>query len=155
MDQTTEKLKKYARDILEMSTEEVGLVKIGGNAFLDKESRETIWTFEFDGIGTLYDGAMPMNRHVVVSAAAGDFEPLKSWLIEQVGLIVAGFIVQGQDLPDSVELVIGEWINVQPIKGNDKAVASLNRMADGLRKEFEMWMKMSAGIGSHIPVAEA
>ena len=154
MDETAEKLKKYASDILAKSKDETGLVRIGGHAFLDQDTNETIWTFEFDGVGTLFDGAMPMTRDVVEAAAAGDFEPIKGWMITQVGLIAAGLIVQGFDLPDKIEMVIDDWFTASPVKGNARATATLNKMADSLRKEYESWMAVSA-VNSHLPIAEA
>jgi hypothetical protein len=155
MDETAEKLKKFASEILAKSKEEMGLVRIGGNAFLDQDTNETIWTFEFDEVGTLYSGAMFMTRDVVEATAAGDFEPIRGWLLTQVGYIAAGFIVQGLELPDKIEMVIGDWFTSSQVKGNASATATLNKLADTLREEYKLWMAMNGGMTSHLPVGEA
>ena len=155
MDETAEKLKKFASEILANSKEEMGLVRIGGNAFLDQDTNETIWTFEFDEVGTLYSGAMFMTRDVVEATAAGDFEPIRGWLLTQAGYITAGFIVQGLELPDKIEMVIGDWFTSSQVKGNASATATLNKLADTLREEYKLWMAMNGGMTSHLPVGEA
>jgi hypothetical protein len=155
MDETAEKLKKFASEILAKSKEEMGLVRIGGNAFLDQDTNETIWTFEFEEVGTLYSGAMFMTRDVVEATAAGDFEPIRGWMLTQVGYIAAGFIVQGLELPGKIEMVIGDWFTSSQVKGNASATDTLNKLADTLREEYKLWMATSVALGSHLAPGEA
>ena len=155
MDKTAETLKAYASYILATSNDEVGMVRIGANAFQDQDTKEIIWVFEFNGVGTLYEGVTPMGREVLVAIADDDFEPLKSWMINDVGIIAAGLLAQGLDLPDTIELVIGEWTNSQPVKSSAKATAALRKMADSMKKEFNAMVAMTTGLSAHIPVGEA
>lgn len=155
MDKTAETLKAYASYILATSNDEVGMVRIGANAFQDQDTKEIIWVFEFNGVGTLYEGVTPMGREVLVAIADEDFEPLKSWMINDVGIIAAGLLAQGLDLPDIIEITIGEWSNSQPVRGNEKATSALRKMADSMKKEFNAMVAMTAGLSTHIPVGEA
>jgi hypothetical protein len=52
-------------------------------------------------------------------------------------------------------MVIGDWFTSSPVKGNAKATATLNKLADTLREEYKLWMVMNGGMNSHLPVGEA
>ena len=152
MDNTGKTLINAARELLKQSSDEIGDVLIGGHAFQDTETKEIIWSFEFNAPGTLYEGMMPMHRSVVEATAAGDFEAVRSWLIDNAGHIAAALHATGLELPDKIELVIGEWANCQQIKGSDKATSALKRMAAQIGSAYKDWMIQQA---SHVVAAEA